>query len=79
MLHCMKVPNARRRQAQLILAYDKGRRLKIQDDTGQKGLSGRSIIAGTTFGAKGRRTLLLEALEFQSEEIGFVLFEPGPH
>jgi signal transduction histidine kinase/DNA-binding LacI/PurR family transcriptional regulator/DNA-binding response OmpR family regulator len=64
-------------QAGLVLAYRAGRRLK-PGKTLDKAYPVRQVLPGRLWAEKSR-ILLLEALEFQNEEIGFVLFEPGPH
>ena len=65
------------KNAQLILAYDKGKRLKLPDGQDIKIFPVDQLLPARYWG-KRRRTLLVEALEFQNEEIGYMLFEAGP-
>jgi signal transduction histidine kinase/DNA-binding LacI/PurR family transcriptional regulator/AraC-like DNA-binding protein/ActR/RegA family two-component response regulator len=59
----------------LILAFDEGQRLTLKS---KKRYPADHLLPESLWGER-RRTLVLEALEFQSEEIGFILFEVGPH
>ena len=63
-------------QARIILAYSGGKVLN-------KAQVNKIYPVGQVLPAKlwneKCNTLILEALEFQTEEIGFVMFEPGPH
>jgi len=61
--------------ARLTLASDEGQRLMLK---GKKRYLTAQVLPANLWGQR-RRTLVLEALEFQREEIGFVLFEIGPH
>ncbi len=61
--------------ARIILACDEGQKLILK---GKKRYPIAEMIPANLWGEQ-RRTLVLEALEFQREEIGFVLFEVGPH
>ncbi len=65
------------KQARLALAYDEVRRTRIKDGQNNLPYPVEQLLPVRSWGKK-RRTLLLEALEFQREEIGFMLFEPGP-
>jgi K+-sensing histidine kinase KdpD len=59
----------------VILACSEGQKLTLK---GLKRYSLSQVLPADLWGQR-RRTLVLEALEFQREEIGFVLFEVGPH
>ncbi|MGB8214025.1 MAG: substrate-binding domain-containing protein [Anaerolineales bacterium] len=59
--------------ARVILACKEGRKLPLN---GRKRFPTAQLLPAGLWGQE-RRTLVLEALEFQSEEIGFVLFEVG--
>ncbi len=61
--------------ARVILACNKGQKLMVK---GKKRFPIAQLLPANLWG-EHRRTLVLEALEFQREEIGFVLFEVGPH
>ncbi len=65
-------------QARSILAYSGGRWLKNKRAQKNEIYPVVQLLPEKLWKEK-RNTLLLEALEFQNEEIGFVLFEPGPH
>jgi signal transduction histidine kinase/DNA-binding LacI/PurR family transcriptional regulator/AraC-like DNA-binding protein/ActR/RegA family two-component response regulator len=65
-------------QAKVIMAYSRGQRLKIRRTQNNKIYPVAQMLPAKLWSEKCN-TLILEALEFQSEEIGFVLFEPGPH
>ncbi|HVM72301.1 MAG TPA: substrate-binding domain-containing protein [Anaerolineales bacterium] len=59
----------------VVLASNKGQRLAL---TSKRRYPLDQILPADLWEER-RRTLVLEALEFQREEIGFVLFEVGPH
>ncbi len=61
-------------KARLILANRNGHKLALK---GKKHFPVSQLLPEEMWGT-GRRTMVLEALEFQSEEIGYVLFEVGP-
>jgi signal transduction histidine kinase/DNA-binding LacI/PurR family transcriptional regulator/AraC-like DNA-binding protein/DNA-binding LytR/AlgR family response regulator len=61
--------------ARLVLACNEGRQLTLK---GKRRYPVAQLLPADLWGER-RRTLVLDALEFQSEEIGFVLFEVGPH
>jgi signal transduction histidine kinase/DNA-binding response OmpR family regulator len=61
--------------ARVILASNEGRKLPLK---GKTRYPIDQILPVSLWGDR-RRTLVLEALEFKMEEIGFVLFEVGPH
>ena len=61
--------------ARVILACNEGRKLTIK---GKSRFPIAQLLPANLWGEL-RRTLVLAALEFQMEEIGFVLFEVGPH
>jgi signal transduction histidine kinase/DNA-binding LacI/PurR family transcriptional regulator/AraC-like DNA-binding protein/ActR/RegA family two-component response regulator len=61
--------------ARVILACNEGQKLTLR---GKKRFPIAQLLPADLWGEQ-RRTLVLEALEFQREEIGFVLFEVGPH
>lgn len=61
--------------ARLILACEQGHKLTHKGKTRYP----ISLVLPSNLWGDRRRTLVLEALEFQMEEIGFVLFETGPH
>jgi signal transduction histidine kinase/DNA-binding LacI/PurR family transcriptional regulator/AraC-like DNA-binding protein/response regulator of citrate/malate metabolism len=61
--------------ARLILACNKGQRLALK---GKRRYPTDQMMIAVLWSER-RRTLIVEALEFQSEEIGFVLFEIGVH
>jgi signal transduction histidine kinase/DNA-binding LacI/PurR family transcriptional regulator/DNA-binding response OmpR family regulator len=63
-------------QAKVILAYSGGKWLKKTQVN--KIYPVKQVLPAKLWNEKCN-TLILEALEFQTEEIGFVLFEPGPH
>lgn len=62
-------------QARVILACNEGRKLKLK---GKSRFPISQLLPANLWGDR-RRSMVLEALEFQMEEIGFVLFEVGPH
>ncbi len=64
--------------ARLMLAYDKGKRFNL-DAMGDKRRYPTTQLLPAELWGERRHTLMLAALEFQREEIGFVLFEVGPH
>jgi len=61
--------------ARLILACNAGRRLTLKS---KRRFPTAQLLPSNLWG-KHPRAMVLEALEFQREEIGFVLFEVGPH
>jgi signal transduction histidine kinase/DNA-binding LacI/PurR family transcriptional regulator/AraC-like DNA-binding protein len=61
--------------ARIILACAEGQKLLLK---GKKRYPTAQVLPTNLWGER-RRSLVLEALEFQREEIGFVLFEIGPH
>ncbi|MGA2490280.1 MAG: substrate-binding domain-containing protein, partial [Anaerolineales bacterium] len=61
--------------ARVILAFNEAQKLTLK---GRKRFPIAQLLPANLWSER-RRTLVLEALEFQSEEIGFVLFEVGPH
>ncbi|MGB7538923.1 MAG: substrate-binding domain-containing protein [Anaerolineales bacterium] len=61
--------------ARLILVCDNGERLAVE---GKRRFPTTQLLPADPWGEK-QRTLVREELGFQSEEIGFVLFEVGPH
>jgi signal transduction histidine kinase/DNA-binding LacI/PurR family transcriptional regulator/CheY-like chemotaxis protein len=63
-------------QARVILAYRRGK-LSGRQVRQEKVFPAEQILPGHLWDRKCN-TLMLEALEFQGEEIGYVLFEPGP-
>ncbi|HTX92574.1 MAG TPA: substrate-binding domain-containing protein [Anaerolineales bacterium] len=66
------------KQAQVILACNAGKPADFRRTRDRKTYPVDQLLPMKLWG-KDRRTMLLEALEFQREEIGFVLFEAGPH
>lgn len=65
------------KRARLVLSYHEGQRQKMKD--GQNNvIDPIGQLLPAKFWGNNRRTLLLEALEFQREEIGYMLFEVGP-
>jgi signal transduction histidine kinase/DNA-binding LacI/PurR family transcriptional regulator/CheY-like chemotaxis protein len=64
-------------QAHVILAYRDGKRLKIREKRDAEVFPSEELLPVQLWGTR-RRILLLEALEFQEEEIGYILFEAGP-
>jgi signal transduction histidine kinase/CheY-like chemotaxis protein len=63
---------------QLMLACRDGQRVIWNAARGEERYPTARLLPAELWGEQ-RRTLMLEALEFQREEIGFVLFEAGPH
>jgi len=63
---------------QLMLACSEGQRVILDAAHGERRYPTAQLLPADLWGER-RRTLVLEALEFQREEIGFVLFEVGPH
>ena len=66
------------KQARVILAYSNGQRVENKNTSDNITYPVLQLLP-TKLWVEKCNTLILEALEFQSEEIGFVLFEPGPH
>ena len=66
-------PNAPAKGAQLMLAYNEQRRLELKNN-GHHSRSFGSIPKELMFGER-RSTLMVEALYFQEDQIGFVLFD----
>jgi len=65
-------------QAQLVLAFAGNQRLQINRAQDKKAYPIVQLLPEKYWG-EARRIFLLEALEFEQEEIGYVLFEAGPH
>jgi signal transduction histidine kinase/DNA-binding LacI/PurR family transcriptional regulator/CheY-like chemotaxis protein len=63
---------------QLMLACREGQRVIWSTTHSEEHYPTAQLLPADLWGEQ-RRTLMLEALEFQREEIGFVLFEAGPH
>jgi signal transduction histidine kinase/AraC-like DNA-binding protein len=61
-----------------MLACREGQRVIWNAMEGEARYPTAQLLPADLWGER-RRTLMLEVLEFQMEEIGFVLFEPGPH
>ncbi len=64
-------------QARLVLAYHEGHRQRIKEGQND-GVAPLGQLLPARYWENKRRTLLLEALGFQNEEIGYILFEAGP-
>jgi PAS domain S-box-containing protein len=63
--------------SRLILAYNEGGRIELEPE-GRRFLS-RQLIPEGIAQAGRRYSFVVEALYFQDHQIGFILFEAGPH
>jgi PAS domain S-box-containing protein len=63
-------------KSRLILAYDEQGRVKLEP--GERLFPSRQLAPGRMFHREQRYSLMVEALYFREEQLGFVLFEAGP-